>query len=128
MSRTLIGLTINGKHYQSIKAVPLYRTVRTYTQHLGPEQHAVLGNLRWVLESSSLVEGEFFVLEGETELLAAFGFEKSPQGFEYWLDVVKKMDAGRLIYNKQRAEFKAALRQRRKQEAEQPQQQTQSQE
>lgn len=123
MKKKLVGVTINGKFYQSIKAVPLYRAVRTYTGHMGPEQHAVLGNLRWVLEMSSLVKGEFFALETETDLMAAFNFEKSPQGFDYWMQVVKSIDAGRLEYNKYRAEYKAELRQRTQ---EQPQQQEQS--
>ena len=123
MKKKLVGVTINGKFYQSIKAVPLYRTVRTYTGHMGPEQHAVLGNLRWLLEMSSLVEGEFFVLETETELLSSFNFAKSPQGMEYWLRLVREMDIGRMNYNKLRAVYKAELRQRKQ---EQPQQQEQS--
>lgn len=122
MSTQSTGLVINGKFYPSIKAVPLYRTVRTYTRHLGPEQHAVLGNLRWVLEMSSLVEGEFFVLETETDLMAAFNFDSTPQGFEYWHRVVTKMDAGRIAYNSQRAQYKQELRQRKQAQSQQTQQ------
>lgn len=124
MTTQSTGLVINGKFYPSIKAVPLYRTVRTYTRHLGPEQHAVLGNLRWVLEMSSLVEGEFFALETETDLMAAFNFDSSPQGFEYWIAVVSKIDAGRLAYNKYRAEYKAELRQRTQEQSQQQEQQS----
>lgn len=122
MSTQSTGLVINGKFYPSIKAVPLYRTVRTYTRHLGPEQHAVLGNLRWVLELSSLVEGEFFALETETDLMAAFNFEKTPQGFEYWMRIVKEIDTGRITYNNQRVQYKQELRQRKQAQTQQSQQ------
>ena len=121
MTTQSTGLVINGEFYPSIKAVPLYRTVRTYTRHLGPEQHAVLGNLRWILEMSSLVEDEFFALETETDLIAAFNFEKTPQGFDYWMRIVKEMDAGRINYNRLRAVYKAELSQRKQTQPQQEQ-------
>lgn len=121
MTTQSTGLVINGKFYPSIKAVPLYRSVRTYTRHLGPEQHAVLGNLRWVLEMSSLVKDEFFVLETETDLMAAFNFDSSPQGFEYWHRIVKEIDTGRIAYNSQRVQYKQELRQRKQAQTQQEQ-------
>ena len=116
--RPLIGVTINGKFYNSIKAVPVYRAVRTYTRHMGPEQHAVLGNLRWILERSDPSAGNY-VEETQTDLLACFSFDTTPQGGAYWLRIVNEMDKGKLIYNSLRAEYKLDLAKRKQEQQEQ---------
>jgi hypothetical protein len=71
---------------------PLYESVKRYIRHLGPESHAILGNLKWVyLIDDPALRKNFAVYD----LRDAFVWSKSPQGEAYWFRVNKIVEEGR---------------------------------
>jgi len=72
----------------------LYESVKRYVRHLGPESHAILGNLKWVFFTDDPALRKDF---GAYDLRDAFVWSKTPQGEAYWLRVDKIVQDGRRL-------------------------------
>jgi len=90
----------------------LYETVKRYVRHLGPEAHAILGNLKWVFFTDDpKLRKDFSVYD----LRDAFVWANSPQGEAYWFRVDKIINDGRNLRRDARvAKLKQTLKQKGK--------------
>ena len=88
---------------EEISQTPIYAAVKRYTRHIGPETHAILGNLKWAFFSEDQQFRASFV-SSKSELIEAFNWYKSPQGHDYWFRVQRIMDEGKRLRNQQRIE------------------------
>ena len=86
-----------------ISQTPIYAAVKRYTRHVGPEVHAILGNLKWVYHTMQETNGKKFDTT-TTLLIEAFSWHDSPQGHAYWFRIQKIMDEGRSLRNSERIE------------------------
>lgn len=84
-----------------ISQTPIYAAIKRYTRHIGPEVHAILGNLKWVYHTMQETKGKAFDTTA-TLLIEAFSWHDSPQGHAYWFRIQKIMDEGKAMRNAER--------------------------
>jgi hypothetical protein len=88
----------------------LYESVKRYVRHLGPEAHAILGNLKWVFYlDDPLLRKDFSTYD----LRDAFLWSRTPQGEAYWFRVDKIVQQGRALRRDTRvSKLKQTLKQK----------------
>jgi hypothetical protein len=85
----------------------LYESVKRYIRHLGPEAHAILGNLKWIYYlDDPLLRKNFDAYD----LRDAFVWSRTPQGEAYWFRIDKIVHEGRSLRRDERvSKLKATL-------------------